>query len=283
MGFFDGGRSGKRLVIAASVAMIGGALGISPVTTVAAPRIDGLYANLSQEEMTAVALIERLGGGQMGVSLGLHAAGGGVNLFTLRLVGSSRGCSQPVTSSTRTFSIEIEGVSGGYWRVIVGGASGGVWRDTNSAWLKTKDGVIACAQTFAYFDCFILGTAGETCSSQDRIGGHSRFRGDGHRGVVFVSGEEDNVFVPSAVLTGLKASTTYSLIASTSECDASAPPSTQVFKLHATSDSSGALGLNRTETVDRDDMITIASIRVKEAGGGVWSCQPMHITGILIA
>ncbi|MEO7119155.1 MAG: hypothetical protein ABIZ34_09320, partial [Candidatus Limnocylindrales bacterium] len=102
----DTGRVGLRAVVVAACLVGAGIISAAPVA--AAPRVYALFgdmngdADLSGTDLTGHVLVERLGGGQMRLTLALTGAGG-QDWFSFKVIGSSGGCGRAVTSSNRTF------------------------------------------------------------------------------------------------------------------------------------------------------------------------------------
>ena len=207
------------------------------------------------------------------VSLGHLVAG-----HSYRLVISKATCGQPATTAKRIAKIDL-GVADSAGAIFksyyVGSANGGVWREASSVRLMEEEGI------FYYF-----------CEAPSRFdppadfldGTYARFQDGNRRGLSVPTGAGDDQISLKLALSGLQPNTRYRIVHSPLTCkqflegDPDQPLVLGRFK----SDADGMAFRDRTESVGKDESITVGSNRIETVGShAVWACANVHQFALL--
>jgi hypothetical protein len=248
------------------------ALLVAPVT--AAPgRPDAVLATFNRDNAKGVVLVDRIRADEARVTIALGRLMPG---HRYRLVLSSDGCGTPLPQAEKILAEWSRAdETGAIFRSQIVATDGGVWRGAKSARLMEEEGI--------FYFCRAPVIVDDVGASDTPDGAYSRFGAPERRGLMVNTGAGNDTISVKLALDGLKPNTRYRVVHSPLTCaqfvegDPDQPIIVGVYR----SDDGGTLLRSRTETVDKDETITIGSTRIEQVSTGeVWACARANVFAV---
>lgn len=261
-------------LIAALVAMAAAVAGATPAAArPAGTHPGGAWTSVRSDGVRGIALVEWDDESRGAARLSLHLAGLEAG-DRLRVVLSSASCDRAATGARRLWSHRFEiGSKGRVWQArTVLTLDRGSLADVRSVRLMEEEGIFYLCRAPTVWD--------DTDIVHVRTGAVAVMDGDRREGIVVVGPATATGSLVTWSLT-LGSAPDLRLVATTSGCSTAFDADATVLSLLVQARPDGtAFHRGRTETVDKDETITIHALRLKAVGGEVIACRRPAIIAI---
>jgi hypothetical protein len=244
-------------------------IGLSTPAVLGASFAQAVYADFRSDQAAGLVLVDRIQSDSARVTTALGKLQPN---STYRVIFSSDPCSTPLAHAPRLAFIRVDTTSlGDAFVTKIIGTDGGIWRETGSVRLMEEEGI--------YYFCTRARVVEHVDMPSDGNGSYARFQDNPHLGLTINTGSGNDQVSLRFALRGLQAGTRYRVVQSELTCQQwmSGMPDISQELTRFTADENGMKFLNRTETVAKDESITIGSIRIhRRHDGMLWECANVH-------